>query len=143
MTSSDLVMLKRQIACWLVLLSVDKVCIVIVEQKESEKELMAKSGEQQSKKKAAKALKPSSENSKNKKKKEQEETISEAQECNGESNAEDAFWMPPVGQRWDNDNGGDRWASGSDSEHESDKIIAMGMLSILQTSRYVYFYLFI
>lgn len=89
---------------------------------------MTKSGEQQGKKKAAKALKPSTENSKKKKKKkEQEETISEAQECNGESDPEDAFWMPPVGQRWDNDNGGDRWGSGSDSEHESDKIIAMGM----------------
>ncbi|KAL0554765.1 hypothetical protein IC582_008693 [Cucumis melo] len=99
-----------------------------LEQKESEKDSMAKSGEQQSKKKAAKELKPSTENSKKKKKKkkkEQEETISEAQECNGESDPEDAFWMPPVGQRWDNDNGGDRWASGSDLEHESDKIIAM------------------
>lgn len=96
-----------------------------LEQKELEKDSMTKSGEQQGKKKAAKALKPSTENSKKKKKKEQEETISEAQECNGESNPEDAFWMPPVGQRWDNDNGGDRWGSGSDSEHESDKIIAM------------------
>ncbi|XP_038903229.1 surfeit locus protein 2-like isoform X2 [Benincasa hispida] len=93
-----------------------------LEQKELEKVSMAKSGEQQGKKKAAKAFKPSKENSK-KKKKEQEETISEAQKCNGESDPEDAFWMPPIGQRWDNDDGGDRWGSGSDSEHEDDEDI--------------------
>ncbi|XP_018506005.1 surfeit locus protein 2 isoform X1 [Pyrus x bretschneideri] len=26
------------------------------------------------------------------------------------------FWMPPVGERWDFDDGGDRWGSGSESE---------------------------
>ncbi|KAM1058542.1 hypothetical protein ACFX2I_023265 [Malus domestica] len=32
------------------------------------------------------------------------------------------FWMPPVGERWDFDDGGDRWGSGSESEDEDDKI---------------------
>ncbi|XP_022982676.1 surfeit locus protein 2 isoform X2 [Cucurbita maxima] len=94
-----------------------------LEQKEFEKDSMAKSGEQKGKKKAAKALKHSTENSK-KNKKELEKIISEARESNGGSDAEDVFWMPPAGQRWDNDNGGDRWGSESDSEHESDKINA-------------------
>jgi len=26
------------------------------------------------------------------------------------------FWMPPVGDRWDHDDGGDRWGSESESE---------------------------
>ncbi|XP_010251030.1 PREDICTED: uncharacterized protein LOC104593059 isoform X2 [Nelumbo nucifera] len=30
------------------------------------------------------------------------------------------FWTPPVGSRWDFDDGGDRWGSGTDSEQESD-----------------------
>ncbi|XP_043723787.1 surfeit locus protein 2-like [Telopea speciosissima] len=29
------------------------------------------------------------------------------------------FWIPPVGSRWDNDDGGDRW--GTDSEQESEE----------------------
>lgn len=106
--------------------TIDKVFIFMAEQKELEKE-SAKSGEQQGKKKAAKASKPSTENSNKKKKKELEKTTSEAREPNGGNDSEDAFWMPPVGQRWDCDNGGDRWGSGSDSEHESEKVIAMGM----------------
>ncbi|KAM1712562.1 hypothetical protein ACFX13_023732 [Malus domestica] len=32
------------------------------------------------------------------------------------------FWMPPVGERWDFDEGGDRWGSGSESEDEDEKI---------------------
>lgn len=99
----------------------------MAEQKELEKD-SAKSGEQQGKKKAAKASKPSTENSNKKKKKELEKT-SEGREPSGENNPEDTFWMPSVGQRWDCDNGGDRWGSGSDSEHESEKVIAMGMFS--------------
>lgn len=30
------------------------------------------------------------------------------------------FWVPPDGERWDMDDGGDRWGSGSESESESD-----------------------
>ncbi|KAM0954848.1 hypothetical protein TB2_022957 [Malus domestica] len=32
------------------------------------------------------------------------------------------FWMPPVGERWDFDEGGDRWGFGSESEIEDDEI---------------------
>uniref|UniRef100_A0A2N9FT84 Surfeit locus protein 2 n=1 Tax=Fagus sylvatica TaxID=28930 RepID=A0A2N9FT84_FAGSY len=35
---------------------------------------------------------------------------------------EDDFWMPPVGDRWDFDDGGDRWDSGSESGQESDEV---------------------
>ncbi|KAF2308438.1 hypothetical protein GH714_009653 [Hevea brasiliensis] len=34
---------------------------------------------------------------------------------------EDDFWMPPVGDRWDFDNGGDRWGSGGESGQESEE----------------------
>nr|GMD19041.1 surfeit locus protein 2 [Ipomoea batatas] len=30
------------------------------------------------------------------------------------------FWMPPVGERWDFDDGPNRWGSGSESEPEND-----------------------
>nr|GMD25337.1 surfeit locus protein 2 [Ipomoea batatas] len=30
------------------------------------------------------------------------------------------FWMPPVGEHWDFDDGGNRWGSGSESEPEND-----------------------
>uniref|UniRef100_A0A7N0TRB3 Surfeit locus protein 2 n=1 Tax=Kalanchoe fedtschenkoi TaxID=63787 RepID=A0A7N0TRB3_KALFE len=39
---------------------------------------------------------------------------SELPEKNNESEEID-FWVPPVGSRWDNDEGGDRWGSDSDS----------------------------
>ncbi|KAM1111889.1 hypothetical protein ACFX2I_044832 [Malus domestica] len=32
------------------------------------------------------------------------------------------FWMPPVGERWDFDEGGDRWGSSSESENEDEEI---------------------
>ncbi|GAV84438.1 SURF2 domain-containing protein [Cephalotus follicularis] len=31
------------------------------------------------------------------------------------------FWMPPVGDRWDFDDGGDRWGSGSESDEGNDE----------------------
>ncbi|XP_057489551.1 uncharacterized protein LOC130775458 isoform X1 [Actinidia eriantha] len=30
------------------------------------------------------------------------------------------FWMPPAGERWDFDDGGDRWGSGSESGSETE-----------------------
>ena len=52
-----------------------------------------------------------------------EEVISEVRESNNEeSDSEEAgFWMPPMGERWDFDDGGDRWGSASESEHEGDE----------------------
>ncbi|XP_042502345.1 uncharacterized protein LOC122079720 [Macadamia integrifolia] len=40
---------------------------------------------------------------------------------NESDSEEDDFWIPPVGSRWDNDDGGDRWGSGTDSEQESEE----------------------
>ncbi|XWS40672.1 hypothetical protein CRYUN_Cryun17cG0015500 [Craigia yunnanensis] len=90
-----------------------------LEQKEMEKELMnetmAEEGEQKPKKGKKK---------KNKKKKEKavEEIISNVRDsAENESDSEEPeFWMPSVGERWDFDDGGDRWGSGSESE-ESDE----------------------
>uniref|UniRef100_A0A803NZN8 Surfeit locus protein 2 n=2 Tax=Cannabis sativa TaxID=3483 RepID=A0A803NZN8_CANSA len=63
---------------------------------------------------------------KNKKKKDKpvEEIISAIREPSDvESDLEVAeFWMPPLGERWDFDDGGDRWGSDSESEHESDGV---------------------
>ncbi|OMO69235.1 Surfeit locus 2 [Corchorus olitorius] len=39
---------------------------------------------------------------------------------NESDSEEPEFWMPPVGDRWDFDDGGDRWGSGSELE-ESDE----------------------
>ncbi|KAK6155235.1 hypothetical protein DH2020_009483 [Rehmannia glutinosa] len=39
---------------------------------------------------------------------------------NSDSESENDFWMPPAGERWDHDDGGDRWGSGSESGPESD-----------------------
>ena len=66
------------------------------------------------------------------KKKEIEEIISEVRESSdkGSDSEEDDFWMPPVGERWDFDDGGDRWGSGSESEPESDEENDAGVNSI-------------
>ncbi|KAJ0111181.1 hypothetical protein Patl1_02862 [Pistacia atlantica] len=62
-------------------------------------------------------------NKKKKKGKDIEEIISEVRESpDKESDLEEAdFWMPPVGERWDHDDGGDRWGSGSELGEESDE----------------------
>ncbi|KAM6592229.1 hypothetical protein CsatA_014834 [Cannabis sativa] len=61
---------------------------------------------------------------KKKKDKPVEEIISAIREPSDvESDLEEAeFWMPPLGERWDFDDGGDRWGSDSESEHESDVV---------------------
>ncbi|PQQ13225.1 surfeit locus protein 2 isoform X1 [Prunus yedoensis var. nudiflora] len=63
---------------------------------------------------------------KTKKKKENgvDETISEIRKSSDEESdlEETDFWMPPVGERWDFDEGGDRWGSGSESENEDDEV---------------------
>ena len=66
------------------------------------------------------------------KQKEIEEIISEVRESSdkGSDSEEDDFWMPPVGERWDFDDGGDRWGSGSESEPESEEENVTGVNSI-------------
>ncbi|EPS74588.1 hypothetical protein M569_00168, partial [Genlisea aurea] len=52
-----------------------------------------------------------------------DEIITELRDSNmksSDSENEPDFWMPPVGERWDCDNGGDRWGSDSDSVPEND-----------------------
>lgn len=57
-----------------------------------------------------------------KKKKNKDTTIEEIKSEVRRSSNEDSdteeedFWMPPVGDRWDQDDGGDRWGSESESE---------------------------
>ncbi|CAI9111146.1 OLC1v1011288C4 [Oldenlandia corymbosa var. corymbosa] len=51
------------------------------------------------------------------------EVISEVRDISvkdSDSEAGDDFWMPPAGERWDNDDGGDRWGSDTESGAESD-----------------------
>lgn len=60
-----------------------------------------------------------------KKKKNKDTTIEEIRSEVRKSSDEDSdieeedFWRPPVGDRWDHDDGGDRWGSESESESES------------------------
>lgn len=63
--------------------------------------------------------------------KEIEDTKSEVtKSTNEDSGSEDGdFWMPPVGDRWDFDDGGDRWGSGTDSEQESEEDDELGIFS--------------
>lgn len=49
---------------------------------------------------------------------------------NEESESEEAeFWIPPAGDRWDFDDGGDRWGSGTESEQEDEEGDEIGMFS--------------
>ncbi|XP_031260180.1 uncharacterized protein LOC116118334, partial [Pistacia vera] len=77
-------------------------------------------------------------NKKKKKGKEIEEIISEVRESpDKESDLEEAdFWMPPVGERWDHDDGGDRWGSGSESGEESDEENETGLFRLCAGQKY-------
>lgn len=74
-------------------------------------------------------------NKKKKKKKNKdksvEEIISEVRKSSNEVSdiEEEDFWMPPVGERWDHDDGRDRWRSDSESEQESKEGDVIGMYS--------------
>lgn len=75
---------------------------------------------------------------KKKKVKEVEEIIYKVRESEDkESDSEEAdFWMPPVGDRWDLDDGGDRWGSGSESEEESYEENSTGLHSLCARLNY-------
>lgn len=75
------------------------------------------------------------------KEKEVEEIISEVRNMSdNDSDAEEYdFWMPPVGDRWDFDDGGDRWGSGSESGQESDEVNETGMFCLYFKLKLCYF----
>ncbi|KAK6913058.1 Surfeit locus protein 2 [Dillenia turbinata] len=77
-------------------------------------------------KKVVKKDKQKKKRNKNKKKEIEEEEIGKLisevrnfDEKDSDSEEPD-FWVPPVGSRWDFDDGGDRWASASESDEEDD-----------------------
>ncbi|XP_073278948.1 uncharacterized protein [Primulina huaijiensis] len=100
----------------------------MLEKKEVEKEMQNGTKgkleeEKKEKKKKNEDGKLKKKNEKKKKTKESEEIadekISEIRDSIGKESdsVEDIdFWIPPVGNRWDNDDGGDRWGSGLESE---------------------------
>lgn len=96
----------------------------MLEKKEDERqmegEMLAEQGQQTQERMSrtkAKGLK--------KKKKEDKNAIKDISEVRNSSNMDsssegDDFWMPPVGNRWDFDEGGDRWDSSLESESETE-----------------------
>ncbi|KAK4417824.1 hypothetical protein Salat_2195100 [Sesamum alatum] len=102
----------------------------MLDKKEAEKEMPNGTMGQQDKGKEKKKKKKNEDGGLKKKKKKIEkeeehvdEIISEVRDSTGKSSDsenEADFWMPPVGERWDHDDGGDRWGSGSESGPESD-----------------------
>ncbi|PHT57381.1 hypothetical protein CQW23_05867 [Capsicum baccatum] len=103
----------------------------MLEKKETETEMENGGLEKQGENEAAKKVdsKASRRDKKKNKKKETEDAskvISEVRDSSGknsDSEEDTEFWMPPVGARWDYDNGGDRWGSGSESGQEDDDAI--------------------
>ena len=79
-------------------------------------------------------LKPGQNGAKKKKKKKNqnkvEEIISQVRDSSDkDSDLEEIdFWIPPAGERWDFDDGGDRWGSDAESGHESQEENVAGML---------------
>lgn len=107
----------------------------MLEKKEAEAEKeepnrMIEEPSEQKPEKVSKSKGDSSRKDKKKKKKKQEEeemevvseVISEVRNSadKDSDSEEDDFWMPPAGERWDFDDGGDRWGSGTDSDPETD-----------------------
>ncbi|XP_057997020.1 uncharacterized protein LOC110649597 isoform X2 [Hevea brasiliensis] len=83
-----------------------------VEEKQQEESKSSMDGQKKKKKKK-----------KENERKQVEEIISEVRNSSDKDSdsEEDDFWMPPVGDRWDFDNGGDRWGSGGESGQESEE----------------------
>ncbi|EEF40982.1 conserved hypothetical protein [Ricinus communis] len=85
-----------------------------VEDKQKEDSKSSADGPKKKKKKTKK---------KEKEEKPIEEIISEVRDSSDkDSDTEELdFWMPPVGERWDFDDGGDRWGSDGELEQETEK----------------------
>ncbi|GJT97981.1 hypothetical protein Tco_1093499 [Tanacetum coccineum] len=97
---------------------------MVEENGEQELEVVSSSKEESSKKKKKKEKKKK----KNKKKEEEEKGVStivseirDPEEKDSDI-VEDDFWMPPAGDRWDFDDGKDRWASDSDEDEDEDLV---------------------
>lgn len=116
--------------------------VCVIEEKEREKEsgsVPEEGGEavvKEGKKKNKKKKKKDKKKKKKKELDEKEEMCGEdvadgVENENGEEGEEKEldFWMPPDGERWDFDDGGDRW--GSDSEEEGDDPIGLFTISLL------------
>uniref|UniRef100_A0A5B7BJ85 Putative surfeit locus protein 2 n=1 Tax=Davidia involucrata TaxID=16924 RepID=A0A5B7BJ85_DAVIN len=99
-----------------------------LEQKEAEKQTPNGMVEEKSEQTPQKMSKPKADGMKKKKKKQEEEEedvskiISEVRKSsdNDSDSQETDFWIPPAGHRWDFDDGGDRWGSGSESGPETE-----------------------
>lgn len=106
-----------------------------LEEKEREKEsgivpeeggetVAKEDGVKEGKKKNKKKKKKDKKKKKNKeldKKEESGEDVTDGAEHGNDEDVEEReldFWMPPDGERWDFDDGGDRWGSDSDSEDD-------------------------
>lgn len=106
---------------------------MVTERKEAESNMADKEGDKKPEKKKKKKLKDNYLKEKKKKKKQDKtvsEVISEVRDASEDSDLEedgDDFWMPPEGDRWDNDDGGKRWGSTSESEPENDEIDGEGI----------------
>lgn len=94
-----------------------------LEEKEAELNGTEVKKDEQEPQKESKQEKKNKKKKKKKQAKEVSEIISEVREpADDVSDSEEGdFWMPPVGNRWDFDDGGDRWGSGSESEEEIDE----------------------
>lgn len=103
----------------------------MLEKKEAEKQTSNGMIEGQSEQNPDKVVKKKADGLKKKKKKQMEEeenindVISKVRNLSDKDSdsEEDDFWMPPSGERWDFDNGGDRWGSDSESGPETDDAI--------------------
>lgn len=106
---------------------------MVTERKEAESNMADKEGDKKPEKKKKKKLEDNYLKEKKKKKKQDKtvsEVISEVRDASEDSDLEedgDDFWMPLEGDRWDNDDGGNRWGSTSESEPENDEIDGEGI----------------
>ncbi|KAL8475356.1 hypothetical protein ACS0TY_028146 [Phlomoides rotata] len=78
-----------------------------------------KQDEDKVKKKSDRKLKKKKKKKKIKEEKQIDGVINEVRdsaEKNSDAESEEDFWMPPEGERWDHDDGGDRWGSDSESD---------------------------
>ncbi|XAR51927.1 hypothetical protein NMG60_11006732 [Bertholletia excelsa] len=97
----------------------------MLEKRENEKQTAGETIEQHGKDTPESTSKPKKDVPKKSRKKQEKnirEVVTEVRNpSDKDSDSEETdFWMPPVGERWDYDDGGDRWDSGKESELETD-----------------------
>ncbi|CAA0824528.1 Surfeit locus protein 2 (SURF2 [Striga hermonthica] len=121
----------------------------MLDKKEAEKEAPNGKTENRDEKKKKKKKIENGGLKKNKKKIEEEgeniddimDEVRDPASKSSDSENEACFWMPPIGERWDHDDGGDRWGSDSESgpevedDDEEDLGIEENMLESAETSK--------